>query len=174
MHPVGVAASLLALLAANGTPSLDCVCLPVRSSFEEYGGWSTYCKQFNEEWQMEDSSNATLSVDTGCMQLLANALDHPTCSLEDLPPETIKRREQCRVQLWRDLSQGSPHIPVTSYLANVNLCLFAWMTVNSISICQDDPISTIQSVRDARRIFDSRDDLSCPESNAADAIRSAS
>ncbi|XP_046981407.1 uncharacterized protein LOC124550730 [Schistocerca americana] len=89
-----------------------------------------------EEWQLEDKSNATLSVDTGCMQLLANALDHPMCPLEDLPPETIKRRKQCRVQLWHDLSQGSPHIPVTSYLAytqraNVNLCLFAWMTVLS-------------------------------------------
>ncbi|XP_049795888.1 uncharacterized protein LOC126210629 isoform X1 [Schistocerca nitens] len=128
-----------------------------------------------EEWQLEDKSNATLSVDTGCMQVLANALDHPTCPLEDLPPETIKRREQCRVQLWRDLSQGSPHIPVTSYLAytqraNVNLCLFAWMTVNSVSICQDVPFSMIQSVRDARCVFGGPDDQPCPQLNATDAV----
>ncbi|XP_047099895.1 uncharacterized protein LOC124717169 isoform X1 [Schistocerca piceifrons] len=128
-----------------------------------------------EEWQLEDKSNATLSVDTGCMQLLANALDHPTCPLEDLPPETIKRREQCRVQLWHDLSQGSPHIPVTSYLAytqraNVNLCLFAWMTVNSVSICQDVPFSMIQSVRDARCVFGGPDDQPCPQLNATDAV----
>ncbi|XP_049795889.1 uncharacterized protein LOC126210629 isoform X2 [Schistocerca nitens] len=128
-----------------------------------------------EEWQLEDKSNATLSVDTGCMQVLANALDHPTCPLEDLPPETIKRREQCRVQLWRDLSQGSPHIPVTSYLAytqraNVNLCLFAWMTVNSVSICQDVPFSMIQSVRDARCVFGGPGDQRCPQLNATDAV----
>ncbi|XP_049943952.1 uncharacterized protein LOC126425081 [Schistocerca serialis cubense] len=128
-----------------------------------------------EEWQLEDKSNATLSVDTGCMQLLANALDHPMCPLEDLPPETIKRRKQCRVQLWHDLSQGSPHIPVTSYLAytqraNVNLCLFAWMTVNSISICQDVPFSTIQSVRDARCVFGGPDDQPCPQLNETDAV----
>ncbi|XP_049943529.1 uncharacterized protein LOC126424792 isoform X12 [Schistocerca serialis cubense] len=128
-----------------------------------------------EEWQLEDKSNAMLSVDTGCMQLLANALDHPTCPLEDLPPETTKRREQCRVQLWHDLSQGSPHVPVTSYLAytqraNVNLCLFAWMTVNSVSICQDVPFSMIQSVRDARCVFGGPDDQPCPQLNASDAV----
>ncbi|XP_046981782.1 uncharacterized protein LOC124550994 [Schistocerca americana] len=131
-----------------------------------------------EEWQLEDKSNATLSVDTGCMQLLANALDHPRCPLEDLPLETTKRREQCRVQLWHDLSQGSPHIPVTSYLAytqraNVNLCLFAWMTVNSISICQDVPFSMIQSMRDARCVFGGPDDQPCPQLNATDAVCSA-
>ncbi|XP_047099359.1 uncharacterized protein LOC124716850 [Schistocerca piceifrons] len=128
-----------------------------------------------EEWQLEDKSNATLSVDTGWMQLLANALDHPTCPLEDLPPETTKRRKQCRVQLWHDLSQGSPHIPVTSYLAytqraNVNLCLFAWMTVNSVSICQDVPFSMIHSVRDARCVFGGPDDQPCPQLNATDAV----
>ncbi|XP_046993988.1 uncharacterized protein LOC124606069 [Schistocerca americana] len=133
----------------------------------------------DEEWQLEDRSNATLSVDTGCMQLLANALDHPTCPLEDLPPETIRQREQCRIQLWEDMVQRSPHIPVTSYLAytqraNVNLCLLAWMTVNSFSICQDVPFSMMQSVHDARCYFDSPHDQSCLETNATDAICSVS
>ncbi|XP_049843219.1 uncharacterized protein LOC126295009 [Schistocerca gregaria] len=96
-------------------------------------------KTVDEEWQLEDRSNATLSIDTDCIQLLVDALDHPTCPLEDLPQETTQQREQCRVQLWDDLVQGWPHIPVTSYLAytqraNVNFCLLAWMTVNSLSI----------------------------------------
>ncbi|XP_046983297.1 uncharacterized protein LOC124553485 [Schistocerca americana] len=93
-------------------------------------------ESLDEEWQREDRSNAMVSVDTDCVQLLANALDHPTCPLEDLPPETKNLRERCRVQLWDDVVQRSPHIPVTSYLAytqraNVNLCLVAWMTANS-------------------------------------------
>ncbi|XP_049953082.1 uncharacterized protein LOC126469834 isoform X1 [Schistocerca serialis cubense] len=129
----------------------------------------------DEKWLLEDRSNATLSVDTTCMQLLANLLDNPTCPLEDLPPETIKQREQCRVQLWDDMVQRLPHIPVTSYLAytqrvNVNICLLAWMTVNSFGICQDVPFSMIQSVHDARCYFDSPYDQSCLESNAKDAI----
>ncbi|XP_049807605.1 uncharacterized protein LOC126251315 isoform X1 [Schistocerca nitens] len=133
----------------------------------------------DEEWQLEDKSNATLSVDTDCMQLLADVLDHPTCPLEDLPPETIKRREQCRVQLWTDMMRRSPHIPVTSYLAytqrtNVNLCLLAWMAVNSFGICQDVPFSIMQSVQDARCYFDNLHDQSCLESNATDAICSVS
>ncbi|XP_047100951.1 uncharacterized protein LOC124719801 [Schistocerca piceifrons] len=93
-------------------------------------------KIVDEEWQLEDRSHATLSVNTDCVQLLVNALDHPTCPLEDLPLEAVKQREQCREQLWDDVVQRSPHIPVTSYLAytqriNVNLCLLAWMAVNS-------------------------------------------
>ncbi|XP_049769584.1 uncharacterized protein LOC126108420 [Schistocerca cancellata] len=93
----------------------------------------------DEEWQLEDKSNTTLSVDTDCVQLLVNALDHPTCPLEDLPPETVQQRLQCRVQLWGDLVQRSTHIPVTSYLAytqraNINLCLLAWMAVSSFGI----------------------------------------
>ncbi|XP_047100978.1 uncharacterized protein LOC124719835 [Schistocerca piceifrons] len=101
-------------------------------------------KTVDEEWQLEDRSSATLSVDTDCVQLLANALDHPTCPLEDPPLEAIKQNEQCRVQLWDDVVQRSPHIPVTSYLAytqriNVNLCLLAWMAVNSYGICQGVP-----------------------------------
>ncbi|XP_046984136.1 uncharacterized protein LOC124554113 [Schistocerca americana] len=136
-------------------------------------------KTVDEEWQLEDRSSATLSVDTDCVQLLASALDHPTCPLEDLPPETIQQRLQCREQLWDDVVQRSPHIPVTSYLAytqriNVNLCLLAWMAVNSYSICQGVPFSMIQSVRDARCYFDSPDDQSCLESNATDAICSVS
>ncbi|XP_049840192.1 uncharacterized protein LOC126284961 [Schistocerca gregaria] len=132
-----------------------------------------------EEWQLEDKSSATLNVDTDCMQLLANALDHPTCPLEDLPPETIKQRQQCRVQLWDDMAQRWPHIPVTSYLAytqraNVNLCLLAWMTVNSFSICQDVPFSITQSVHDARCYFDTPDNESCLESKVTDAICSVS
>ncbi|XP_049772899.1 uncharacterized protein LOC126160949 [Schistocerca cancellata] len=116
---------------------------------------SSYFYIVDEEWQLKDRSNATLSVDTGCLQLLADALDHPTCPLEDLPPETIEQREQCRVQLWDDMVQRLPHIPVTSYLAytqraNVNLCLLAWMSVNSFSVCQDVSFSMIQSVDDAR------------------------
>ncbi|XP_046989796.1 uncharacterized protein LOC124595202 [Schistocerca americana] len=134
-----------------------------------------YTKTVDEEWQLEDRSNATLYVDTGCVQLLVNALDHPTCPLEDLPPERIEQRDQCRVQLWDDMVQRSPHIPVTSYLAytqrtNVNLCLLAWMTVNSHSICQDVPFSMTQSVQDARCYFDSPDDQSCLQSNDTDAI----
>ncbi|XP_049840498.1 uncharacterized protein LOC126285244 [Schistocerca gregaria] len=132
-----------------------------------------------EEWQLEDKSSATLNVNTDCMQLLANALDHPTCPLEDLPPETIKQRQQCRVQLWDDMAQRWPHIPVISYLAytqraNVNLCLLAWMTVNSFSICQDVPFSITQSVRDARCYFDTPDNESCLESKVTDAICSVS
>ncbi|XP_049796183.1 uncharacterized protein LOC126212815 [Schistocerca nitens] len=133
----------------------------------------------DEEWQLEDRSNATLSVDTDCMQLLANALDHPTCPLDDLPPETVQQRQQCRVQLWEDMVQRSPHIPVTSYLAytqraTVNLCLLAWMTANSFGICQDVPFSMMQSVHDARCYFDSPEDRSCLESNVTDAICSVS
>ncbi|XP_049945357.1 uncharacterized protein LOC126427173 isoform X2 [Schistocerca serialis cubense] len=136
-------------------------------------------KTVDEEWQLEDRSSATLSVDTDCVQLLANALDHPTCPLEDLPLEAVKQREQCRVQLWDDVVQRSPHIPVTSYLAytqrvNVNLCLLAWMAVNSYSICQGVPFSMIQSVHDARCYFDRPDDQSCLQSNATDAICSVS
>ncbi|XP_049798397.1 uncharacterized protein LOC126232132 [Schistocerca nitens] len=102
----------------------------------------------DEEWQLEDRSHDTLSVDTDCVQLLVNALDHPRCPLEDLPQETVKQRERCREQLWDDVVQRSPHIPVTSYLAytqriNVNLCLLAWMAVNSYSICQDVPFSMV-------------------------------
>ncbi|XP_049801861.1 uncharacterized protein LOC126236533 [Schistocerca nitens] len=134
-----------------------------------------HLNKIDEEWQLEDRSNATLYVDTGCVQLLVNALDHPTCPLEDLPPERIEQRDQCRVQLWDDMVQRAPHIPVTSYLAytqraNVNLCLLAWMTVNSHSICQDVPFSMTQSVHDARCYFDSPDDQSCLESNDTDAI----
>ncbi|XP_049843220.1 uncharacterized protein LOC126295010 [Schistocerca gregaria] len=114
-------------------------------------------KTVDEEWQLEDRSSATLSVDTDCVQLLANALDHPTCPLEDLPLEALKQREQCRVQLWDDVVQRSPHIPVTSYLAytqrvNVNLCLLAWMAVNSYSICEGVPFSIIQSLLDITRV----------------------
>ncbi|XP_049945594.1 uncharacterized protein LOC126427327 isoform X2 [Schistocerca serialis cubense] len=136
-------------------------------------------KIVDEEWQLEDRSHDTLSVDTDCVQLLVNALDHPTCPLEDLPLEAVKQREQCREQLWDDVVQRSPHIPVTSYLAytqrvNVNLCLLAWMAVNSYGICQDVPFSMIQSVHDARCYFDSPDDQSCLHSNATDAICSVS
>ncbi|XP_046983134.1 uncharacterized protein LOC124553298 [Schistocerca americana] len=97
-------------------------------------------KIVDEKWQLEDRSHDTLSVDTDCVQLLVNALDHPTCPLEDLPLEAVKQREQCREQLWDDVVQRWPHIPVTSYLAytqriNVNLCLLAWMVVNSYGIC---------------------------------------
>ncbi|XP_049803106.1 uncharacterized protein LOC126237243 isoform X2 [Schistocerca nitens] len=138
-----------------------------------------YTEPVDEEWQLEDRSNITLSVDTNCMYLLANALDHPTCTLEDLPLEAVKQYEQCRMQLWDDMVQRSPHIPVTSYLAytqraNVNLCLLAWMAVSSFSICQDIPFSMIQSVHDARCYFDCPDDQSCLESNATDAICSVS
>ncbi|XP_049803592.1 uncharacterized protein LOC126237489 isoform X2 [Schistocerca nitens] len=136
-------------------------------------------KIVDEEWQLEDRSHDTLSVDTDCVQLLVNALDHPTCPLEDLPLEAVKQREQCREQLWDDVVQRSPHIPVTSYLAytqriNVNLCLLAWMAVNSYGICQDVPFSMLQSVHDARCYFDSPDDQSCLQSNATDAICSVS
>ncbi|XP_049946548.1 uncharacterized protein LOC126439767 [Schistocerca serialis cubense] len=136
-------------------------------------------KIVDEEWQLEDRSHDTLSVDTDCVQLLVNALDHPTCPLEDLPLEAVKQRLQCREQLWDDVVQRSPHIPVTSYLAytqriNVNLCLLAWMAVNSYGICQDVPFSMIQSVHDARCYFDSPDDQSCLQSNATDAICSVS
>ncbi|XP_047104614.1 uncharacterized protein LOC124741129 [Schistocerca piceifrons] len=108
-------------------------------------------KIVDEEWQLEDRSHATLPVNTDCVQLLVNALDHPTCPLEDLPLEAVKQREQCREQLWDDVVQRSPHIPVTSYLAytqriNVNLCLLAWMAVNSYGICQDVPFSMIQCI----------------------------
>ncbi|XP_049946885.1 uncharacterized protein LOC126443335 [Schistocerca serialis cubense] len=143
---------------------------------------SSYGNRFkivDEEWQLEDRSHATLSVDTDCVQLLVNALDHPTCPLEDLPLEAVKQRERCREQLWDDVVQRSPHIPVTSYLAytqriNVNLCLLAWMAVNSYGICQDVPFSIIRSVHDARCYFDSPDDQSCLQSNATDAICSVS
>ncbi|XP_049946761.1 uncharacterized protein LOC126442774, partial [Schistocerca serialis cubense] len=136
-------------------------------------------KIVDEEWQLEDRSHDTLSMNTDCVQLLVNALDHPTCPLEDLPLEAVKQREQCREQLWDDVVQRSPHIPVTSYLAytqriNVNLCLLAWMAVNSYGICQDVPFSMIQSVHDARCYFDSPDDQSCLQSNATDAICSVS
>ncbi|XP_049946849.1 uncharacterized protein LOC126443275 [Schistocerca serialis cubense] len=136
-------------------------------------------KIVDEEWQLEDRSHATLSVDTDCVQLLVNALDHPTCPLEDLPLEAVKQRERCREQLWDDVVQRSPHIPVTSYLAytqraNVNLCLLAWMAVNSYGICQDVPFSMIQCVHDARCYFDSPDDQSCLQSNATEAICSVS
>ncbi|XP_046983141.1 uncharacterized protein LOC124553306 [Schistocerca americana] len=136
-------------------------------------------KTVDEEWQLEDRSNVTLSVDTDCVQLLANALDHPTCPLEDLPVDALKQRQQCRVQLWDDMVQRSPHMPVTSYLAytqrvNVNLCLLAWMAVNSLGICQDVPFSMMRSMHDARCYFDSPDDQSCVESNATDAICSVS
>ncbi|XP_049941241.1 uncharacterized protein LOC126418498 [Schistocerca serialis cubense] len=133
----------------------------------------------DEEWQLEDRSHTTVSVDTDCVQLLANALDHPTCPLEDLPPETVEQRERCRAELWDDVVQRSPHVPVTSYLAytqrvNINLCLLAWMAVGPYGICQDVPFSTIRSVHDARCYFDSPDDQSCLESNATDAICSVS
>ncbi|XP_049798395.1 uncharacterized protein LOC126232130 [Schistocerca nitens] len=136
-------------------------------------------KIVDEEWQLEDRSHDTLSVGSDCVQLLVNALDHPTCPLEDLPLEAVKQREQCREQLWDDVVQRSPHIPVTSYLAytqrvNVNLCLLAWMAVNSYGICQDVPFSMIQSVHDARCYFGSPDDQSCLQSNATDAICSVS
>ncbi|XP_049946529.1 uncharacterized protein LOC126439682 [Schistocerca serialis cubense] len=136
-------------------------------------------KIVDEEWQLEDRSHDTLSVGTDCVQLLVNALDHPTCPLEDLPLEAVKQREQCRKQLWDDMVQRWPHIPVTSYLAytqrvDVNLCLLAWMAVNSYGICQDVPFSMIQSVHDARCYFDSPDDQSCLQSNATDAICSVS
>ncbi|XP_049945586.1 uncharacterized protein LOC126427321 [Schistocerca serialis cubense] len=136
-------------------------------------------KIVDEKWQLEDRSHDTLSVDTDCVQLLVNALDHPTCPLEDLPLEAVKQREQCREQLWDDVVQRSPHIPVTTYLAytqriNVNLCLLAWMVVNSYGICQDVPFSMIQSVHDARCYFDSTNDQSCLQSNATDAICSVS
>ncbi|XP_049797275.1 uncharacterized protein LOC126213492 [Schistocerca nitens] len=136
-------------------------------------------KIVDEEWQLEDRSHDTLSVNTDCVQLLVNALDHPTCPLEDLPLEAVKQREQCREQLWDDVVQRSPHTPVTSYLAytqriNVNLCLLAWMAVNSYGICQDVPFSMIQCVHDARCYFDSPDDQSCLQSNATDAICSVS
>ncbi|XP_046983873.1 uncharacterized protein LOC124553904 [Schistocerca americana] len=136
-------------------------------------------KPVDEEWQLEDRSNTTLSVDTDCVQLLMNALDNPTCPLDDLPVEAVSQRLQCRAQLWDDMVQRSPHIPVTSYLAytqrvNVNLCLLAWMAVNSFGICQDVPFSIMQSVHDARCYFDSPDDQSCLQSNATDAICSVS
>ncbi|XP_049946872.1 uncharacterized protein LOC126443322 [Schistocerca serialis cubense] len=136
-------------------------------------------KIVDEEWQLEDRSHDTLSVGTDCVQLLVNALDHPTCPLEDLPLEAVKQRERCREQLWDDVVQRSPHIPVTSYLAytqraNVNLCLLAWMAVNSYGICQDVPFSVIQCVHDARCYFDSPDDQSCLQSNATEAICSVS
>ncbi|XP_049796544.1 uncharacterized protein LOC126213023 [Schistocerca nitens] len=136
-------------------------------------------KIVDEEWQLEDRSHATLSVGTDCVQLLVNALDHPTCPLEDLPLEAVKQREQCREQLWDDVVQRSPHIPVTSYLAytqrvNVNLCLLAWMAVNSYGICQDVPFSMMQSVHDARCYFDSPGDQSCLQSSTTDAICSVS
>ncbi|XP_049796345.1 uncharacterized protein LOC126212888 isoform X2 [Schistocerca nitens] len=136
-------------------------------------------KIVDEKWQLEDRSHATLSVGTDCVQLLVNALDHPTCPLEDLPLEAVKQREQCREQLWDDVVQRSPHIPVTSYLAytqraNVNLCLLAWMAVNSYGICHDVPFSMVQSVHDARCYFDSPDDQSCLQSNATEAICSVS
>ncbi|XP_049768646.1 uncharacterized protein LOC126106413 [Schistocerca cancellata] len=128
-----------------------------------------------EEWQLEDKSNATISVDAGCLELLVSALDHPTCPLEDLPPETIEQREQCRVQLWNDLVRGSTHVPETSHRrANVSLCLLAWMAANSSGICQHVPFSMVQSVDDARCAFDSPDDQSCPKSNTTDAICSVS
>ncbi|XP_047104815.1 uncharacterized protein LOC124743683 [Schistocerca piceifrons] len=111
---------------------------------------SSYGKIVDEEWQLEDRSHDTLSVDTDCVQLLVNALDHPTCPLEDLPLEAVKQRERCREQLWDDVVQRWPHIPVTSYLAytqraNVNLCLLAWMAVNSYGICQDVPFTQRQA-----------------------------
>ncbi|XP_049771724.1 uncharacterized protein LOC126148596 [Schistocerca cancellata] len=113
------------------------------------------------------------------MQLLANTMDHPTCPLEELPLEAMEQRERCRVQLWNDMVQRSPYLPVTSYLAytqraNVKLCLLAWMAANSRGICQDVLFSMIQSVHDARCYFDSPDDLSCLESNDTDAICSVS
>ncbi|XP_049798241.1 uncharacterized protein LOC126228333 [Schistocerca nitens] len=133
----------------------------------------------DEKWQLEDRSHTTVSVDTDCVQLLANALDHPTCPLEDLPPETVEQRERCRAELWDDVVRRSPHVPVTSYLAytqrvNINLCLLAWMAAGSYGICQDVPFSTIRSVHDARCYFDSPDDQSCLKSNATDAICSVS
>ncbi|XP_049946778.1 uncharacterized protein LOC126442786 [Schistocerca serialis cubense] len=136
-------------------------------------------KIVDEDWQLEDRSHDTLSVGSDCVQLLVNALDHPTCPLEDLPLEAVKQREQCREQLWDDVVQRSPHIPVTSYLAytqrvDVNLCLLAWMAVNSYGICQDVPFSMIQSVHDARCYSDTPDDQSCLQSNATDAICSVS
>ncbi|XP_049841948.1 uncharacterized protein LOC126292152 [Schistocerca gregaria] len=128
-----------------------------------------------EEWQLEDKSNATISVDAGCLELLVNAVDHPTCPLEDLPPETIDQREQCRVQLWNDLVQGSTYVPETNRRrANVSLCLLAWMTAKSSGICQHVPFSMILSVHDARCVFDSPNDPSCPKSNTTDAICSVS
>ncbi|XP_049831399.1 uncharacterized protein LOC126272526 [Schistocerca gregaria] len=151
-----------------------------------HSSWYSKASEFNQrygyyntgdkDWQLEDRSNTTLSVDTDCLQLLANTLDHPTCPLEDLPFKAIK---QCRVQLWHDMVQRTPHLPVTSYLAytqraNVNFCLLAWMTVNSFSICQDIPFSIIQSVHDAYCYFDSPDDQSCLEYNATDSICSVS
>ncbi|XP_047100952.1 uncharacterized protein LOC124719802 [Schistocerca piceifrons] len=136
-------------------------------------------KTVDEEWQLEDRSHETLSVDTDCVQLLANALDHPTCPLEDLPPETKNLRERCREQLWDDMVQRWPHVPVTSYLAytqraDVSLCLLAWMAVNSYGICQDVPFSMIQSVHDARCYFDSPGDQLCLQSSTTDAICSVS
>ncbi|XP_049786384.1 uncharacterized protein LOC126188815 [Schistocerca cancellata] len=50
MHPLGVAAPLLALLAANGTTVLDCVCQKIYiSNFQGYGAdwmYSAYCREF--------------------------------------------------------------------------------------------------------------------------------
>ncbi|XP_046996300.1 uncharacterized protein LOC124612257 [Schistocerca americana] len=133
----------------------------------------------DEKWQLEDKSSAVLNVDTDCLQLLADVLEHPTCPLEDLPPEAVQQRLQCRERLWADVVQRSAHVPVTSYLAytqrvNVNLCLLAWMAVNSFGVCRDVPFSIVQSVHDARCYFDSPDDQSCLESNTTDAICSVS
>ncbi|XP_046981376.1 uncharacterized protein LOC124550696 [Schistocerca americana] len=50
MHPLGVAAPLLVLLAANGTTVLDCVCDKIyTSNFEGYGAdwiYRAYCREF--------------------------------------------------------------------------------------------------------------------------------
>ncbi|XP_049786458.1 uncharacterized protein LOC126188858 [Schistocerca cancellata] len=133
----------------------------------------------DEKWQLEDKSSAVLNVDTDCLQLLADVLEHPTCPLEDLPPEAVRQRLQCRERLWADVVQRAAPVPVTSYLAytqraNVNLCLLAWMAVNSFGVCQDVPFSIVQSVHDARCYFDSPDDQSCLQSNTTDAICSVS
>ncbi|XP_047121937.1 uncharacterized protein LOC124805419 [Schistocerca piceifrons] len=139
----------------------------------------SYIDVIDEKWQLDVKGDATVSVDTDCIQLLVDTLDHPTCPLEDLPPETIAQRRQCRAQLWDDMVQRSPHVPVTSYLAytqrtNINLCLLAWMAANSLGVCQDVPFSVIQSAHDARCYFDSPDDRSCMKSNATDSICSVS
>ncbi|XP_049791696.1 uncharacterized protein LOC126199038 isoform X1 [Schistocerca nitens] len=139
----------------------------------------SYIDVIDEKWQLDVKGDATVSVDTDCIQLLVDTLDHPTCPLEDLPPESIAQRQQCRAQLWDDMVQRSPHVPVTSYLAytqrtNINLCLLAWMAANSLGVCQDVPFSVIQSAHDARCYFDSPDDRSCMKSNATDSICSVS
>ncbi|XP_049843218.1 uncharacterized protein LOC126295008 [Schistocerca gregaria] len=65
-------------------------------------------KTVGEEWQLEDRSSATLSVDIDCVQLLTNAVDHPTCPLEDLPLEAVKQREQSACSCGTTWCRGRP------------------------------------------------------------------